>query len=336
MLEQHLDRSSELTQAVQRAGKPRENGEGWLRREGSVLAAAFCIDLWAGETQRGARAIDDAMAEMRRIERIASADSASSELSWLNRQAHTVAVQLSDETFRLVERALAFSKLSGGAFDISCAAVARLYDHNKRTAPDAASLLRALPLVGFDKLLLDPIKRSLRFARQGMRVDFGGLIKGHAVDSAVSALLRHGVQHACVSLGNHCRAIGERGGRPWRVNLGPRGCVDAPPARMPLRDGAASSVDDGRYFEIDGKRHRALVDARTGRSTSGVRCVTVLTGDCLSSEALAKSAFLLGSDKGLQLLEGLPGVQSWLLDAAGRWHRTGSTSSIETPAALIR
>ena len=310
-------------------------GGSWLRREDAVLAAMACVEIWADEPRGGEQAADDALAEMRRIERIANPDNASSELCWLNRQAAAVAVQLSDEMAYLVERALVFARLSEGAFDISCAVATRLYDHQKGTAADAPSLLRARQLTGMDKLLLDPVRRSLRFARQGMRIDFGGLFKGHAVDRAVAVLLRRGVRHASVSIGRHSRVIGDRRGRPWRIDLHAPVPSGAPPVSVPLHDCAASIVDDGRYFELGGVRQRTLIDARTGRSTSsGLRSVVVLASDCLSSEALAKCVFLLGIDKGRQLLAGLPGVQAFCVDLDHRLHRMVREHGVAQRAAL--
>src|SRR5262249_6281551 len=142
-----------------------------------------------------------------------------SELFCFNRNAADRPMPLSDEMYALLERALAFSALSGGAFDITYAAAGRLYDYRAGLAPDEGTLEAARALVGWRNLHLDPATRSVCFARRGMRIDLGGFAKGHAVDNAIAILQRLGIAHAMVSAGGDSHVIGNRGGRPWTVAI---------------------------------------------------------------------------------------------------------------------
>jgi len=244
-----------------------------------------------------------------------------SELSRINRDAARQAVPLSDEMYRLVERALHFSSLSQGAFDITYAAVGRLYDYRKRVRPDAAALRAAQALVGWQQLQLDPLARSLRFARAGVCIDLGGFAKGHAVDRAVALLRRRGIAHAMVSAGGDSRVLGDRRGRPWTVAIRDPRRAGEVVAVLPLQDVSISTSGDyERYFDEGGQRHHHLIDPATGCSPCGVHSVTILAPDGLTSEALSKTVFVLGTERGLALVNSLAEVDAVVVDAAGRLH----------------
>jgi thiamine biosynthesis lipoprotein len=261
------------------------------------------------------------MDEMHRIDRCMSPHKPASELSRINRLAAHQAVPLSDEMFRLVERALAFSRLSGGAFDISYAAVGHLYDYRARVRPDAQALAQARALVGWQHLQLDPRARTLRFARTGMRIDLGGFAKGHAVDNAAALLRRRGVRHAMVSAGGDSRVIGDRRGRPWSVAIRDPRRADAVVAVLPLEDVSVSTSGDyERYFDDGPERVHHLIDPATGCSPQGVHSVTILAPDGLTSEALSKTVFVLGVRRGLALVETLKDIDAVVVDALGVMH----------------
>ena len=204
---------------------------GWVLRDEVVMGTAIHVELWADDARAGASAAAAVMDEMHRIDRAMSPHKPHSELCRINRDAARQAVPLSDEMFGLVDRALGFSRLTGGAFDISYAAAGQLYDYREKLRPSAEQLAQACELVGWQQLHLDPRARTLRFAREGMRIDLGGFAKGHAVDTAITLLRRRGVKHAYVSAGGDSRVLGDRRGRPWTVAI-----------RDPRRAGQAVAV----------------------------------------------------------------------------------------------
>ncbi len=293
----------------------------WASRDEVVMGTAIRVELWADERAAGEAAIDAVMAEMHRIDRAMSPHKPDSELSRINRDAATQSVSLSEEMCQLLACAIEFSELSGGAFDITHASVGQLYDYRRGVRPDAAALARGRAAIGWRGLELDPKARTLRFAREGMRIDLGGFAKGHAVESAAAILRGHGIRHAIVTAGGDSRILGDRRGRPWSVAIRDPRRPDEVVAVLPLEDCAVSTSGDyERYFERDGVRFHHVIDPKTGRSPSSVHSVTILADDGLTSEALSKSVFVLGVDKGLQLVESLPGVDAVVVDAAGALH----------------
>ena len=285
------------------------------------MGTAIRVELWADERRAGEAAAAAVMCEMHRIDRAMSPHRSESELSRINRNAARAPVPLSDEMFELIERALEFSRLTGGAFDISYAAVGQLYDYRQRRRPDAHALEQARALVGWQQLELDPRARSLRFARPGMRIDLGGFAKGHAVDRAAALLLKQGVRQAWISAGGDSRVLGDRRGRPWSLAIRDPRRADAVVAVLPLQDQSISTSGDyERFFDDGGQRFHHLIDPATGLSPSHVHSVTVLAPDGLSSEALSKAVFVLGPERGLALIETLPEVDAVVVDAQGVLH----------------
>lgn len=294
---------------------------GWVLRDEVVMGTAIHVELWADDARAGASAAAAVMDEMHRIDRAMSPHKPHSELCRINRDAARQAVPLSDEMFGLVDRALGFSRLTGGAFDISYAAAGQLYDYREKLRPSAEQLAQACELVGWQQLHLDPRARTLRFAREGMRIDLGGFAKGHAVDTAITLLRRRGVKHAYVSAGGDSRVLGDRRGRPWMVAIrDPRRAGQAV-AVLPLEDVSISTSGDyERFFDDGAERVHHLIDPATGRSPRGVRSVTILAADGLTSEALSKAVFVLGVPRGLALVDSQPGVDAVVVDAHGALH----------------
>jgi FAD:protein FMN transferase len=294
---------------------------GWLKREEAIMGTAIAVELWSDGRAAGEAAITAVMDEMHRIDRTMSPHKADSELSIINRDAADRAVPVSAEMARLIVRAGEFAELSGGAFDITYAAVGQLYDYRQRIRPSEAEIAAARTAVGWKNLILDSKAGTVRFARPGVRIDLGGFAKGHAVDNAVAILRRRGIAHAMVSAGGDSRVIGDRRGRPWQIGVRDPRREGKVVAMLPLEDVSISTSGDyERYFDDEGVRFHHLIDPSTGKSPSQIQSVTILADDGLTSEALSKIVFVLGVERGLALVETQQGVDAVVVDAAGALH----------------
>jgi thiamine biosynthesis lipoprotein len=285
------------------------------------MGTAIHVELWGEDRDAAHAAIDAVMDEMHRIDALMSPYKESSELSRINRDAARQSVEVCAELFDLLARSVSFSELSGGAFDITYASAGHLYDYRRRIRPTDAQLDAARQAIGYRHLELDQARRSVRFARDGVRIDLGGFAKGYAVDNGAAILARHGVRHAVVAAGGDSRMLGDRCGRPWTIGIrDPRGKDDVV-ALLPLEDVAVSTSGDyERYFDDDGERCHHLLDPRTGRSPHTVRSVTVIAPNGLTSEALSKTVFVLGVEAGLRIVESVPDVDAVVVDADGELH----------------
>ena len=113
--------------------------------------------------------------------------------------------------------------------------------------------------------------------------------------------------------------LGDRRGRPWNVGIRDPRRRGEVAAVLPLADVAISTSGDyERYFEEDGVRHHHIINPRTGKSATGVRSVTIIGPDGITTEGLTKSVFVKGPKEGMRLIESLKGIDAIIIDDAGR------------------
>jgi thiamine biosynthesis lipoprotein len=259
--------------------------------------------------------------EFARINAVFSPWLESSELSRINRDAPARAVPVSAEMFALFATAGDYTRLTGGAFDASFAAAGKLYDYRAGIAPGETQLKGALPGVGWRHVKLDVIARSVHYLHADTRVDFGGIAKGHAIDRAVALLRAQGVAHAWVALGGDSFALGERDGRPWQIGIRHPRQAGAAPLMIPARDLAVSTSGDyERFFERDGERVHHILAPNTGKPARGLVSVTILADSSTRADALSTGVFVLGREKGLQLVNRLGDVSAIVIDDSGKVH----------------
>ncbi len=201
-------------------------------------------------------------------------------------------------------------------------------DTFKPQLPDQAKLaelIAAKPSIA--KLRVEGSKVSLRGTPNGATaLDFGGYLKGVALDRAAVILKRRGITNALINIGGNVMALGSKGDTPWRVGIqSPRAAT--PLATLELKDGEAigTSGDYQRYFELDGKRYCHLIDPRTGWPSEGTQAVTVLIPPRAKagmwSDVASKPIFIAGKDW-RRLADMLGMTQVLRVDADGRIEMT--------------
>lgn len=291
----------------------------WHERTGAAMGTKIHVELWHPETKVAADLLDTVMQEMDRVDQAFSPYIEQSELSRLNRDAPSGWVVVSDEMWDLLAKSRQISELTRGAFDITYASAGRFYDYREGKAPDDATLAQTVAAIDYKHVVMDPDLQRVRYAHKAVYIDLGGIAKGHAVDSGVGLLQRGGVEQASITAGGDSRIIGDRRGEPWNVGVrDPR--IDTRMAVvLPLEDTAVSTSGDyERFFERGGERFHHILDPSTGRSATGNQSVTILGPDATFTDALSTSVFVLGPEKGLTLIDRLPGIDAIVIDANGK------------------
>jgi thiamine biosynthesis lipoprotein len=279
----------------------------WLDRHEAIMGTNIDVEIWHDDAKAGNAAIDAVMDEMRRIDNLMSHYKPESQISRINQRAYQEPVVVDKELFDLIGQAIHFSEITEGAFDITYASVGYLYDYRKHVKPTETQIEAALPAVNFRNLLLDPKTHSVRFEHKGMRIDLGGIAKGYAVDRGIAILQARGVQHAVVTAGGDTRIIGDRFGRPWIVGIRHPDDKSKVITRIPLIDTAMSTSGDyERFFDENGVRYHHIIDPKTGHSASKVRSATILGPTAMQTDGLSKTAFVLGADEAIKIIERLP------------------------------
>jgi thiamine biosynthesis lipoprotein len=291
----------------------------WVERvTDGIMGTRVTVELWADSTAHGNELIELVLTEMRRIDASMSTYKPDSEVSGVNRVAAQQAVVVSPELFALLTTAVDYSRVTEGAFDITYASVGYLYDFRRHQHPNRAQIASALPGVDYRQLQLDAKGRSVHFARNGMRIDLGGIGKGHAVDRAITLLQANGVAHALVSAGGDSRIIGDRFGQPWVIGIRHPDRKDEVIARIPLEDAALSTSGDyERYFDEQGVRYHHIIDPKTGDSARKVRSATIIGSTATRTDGLSKTAFVLGPQKALEIYNRMDDIDAVLVTPEG-------------------
>lgn len=295
----------------------------WHSDTQDVMGTRVSVTFWLEDDAKAAEALAAVMAEMHRIDQHFSPYIPSSELSRANQQAVQATAEkpivISAELTCLIDKSLYYSRLTEGAFDITFASLARYYDYRKKLTPSEAQRAALLPAINYRLIHLDNQQRTLWFEHPQLYIDLGGIAKGYAVDRGVDILRGYGVAHASLSAGGDSRVLGDKRGRPWLVGIkNPR--ADAVAISLPLDNVAVSTSGDyERYFIADsGERIHHIINPRTGKSTSGVNSVTVLGPQGFDTDPLSTSVFVLGPEKGLDLINKLPGFDAVIITSEGK------------------
>ncbi|MCE5185908.1 MAG: FAD:protein FMN transferase [Planctomycetaceae bacterium] len=272
----------------------------------------------AKDSARAAEAIELAFDEIVSLERLMSDFDPNSQLSLVNRRAFTEPVPVDDSLFEVLSASIEYSRLSDGAFDITVGPVVGLWraERNTGVPPTLQALEEARRAVGWQSLLLDPGKKTVRFAKPGMHLDLGGIAKGYAVDRALELLGQSGAQGAMVDLGGNIRTFGvpAHGARHWNIGLQDPRRNEHTLAVLNLDNLAvATSGDYRRFAVVNGQRLSHIIDPNTAQSAQSVSSVTIIAPSAMQTDALSTAVTVLGDQKGLLLVQSLPQVETIII-----------------------
>ncbi len=292
-----------------------------------VVMGTFSRVVVIAKSQRTAkRCIDAAFDVQNRIELLMSDYRDDSELSKVNRLAAQGPVAVSEMTFEILQKAVHFSKLSDGAFDVTVGPLVDLW-HKAGEAdvpPTEEALAEARRKVGYEKLILDEKNRTVRFAVEGMRVDLGGIGKGYAADKAVEAIKERGALGGMVAVAGDIRCFGRppRGQEQWRIGVqDPNVARDDLGPSKPLlilalkSEGVSTSGDYRRFVRVRGRKQSHIMDPGTGKGANRLVSDTIIAPDATTSDALSTAVNVLGLEKGLALVERIAGTEAILIPA---------------------
>jgi len=298
------------------------------------MGTEVSVYLWHEDEAEGRRLTEAVFDEAVRIDELMSTYKESSQISEINRNAANAAVIAGAELASLIQRALDISVLTRGAFDITYESVGQHYDFRERRRPSDDTLAAERVLIDYRLVEVDRVSSSIRFLKQGVRINLGGIAKGYVVERGVDILRRNGVVHAIVTAGGDSRLLGDRRGRPFMIGIRDPRQEGEVVIRLPLEEEAVSTSGDyERFFEEDGVRYHHIIQPSTGEPAGGIHSATVIGPDAVMTDALSTSVFVMGVDLGLKLIAGLPDYESIVIDAHGRVYYSDGLAPPDSPAA---
>lgn len=272
------------------------------------------IRFQAAGSRKAEKTKNEVFAEIERLEKLLSRSVAGSDVYRINKKAGIEPVAVNPETFYVAEQAISFAALSGGAFDPTIAPVTDLwgfFSGQDYRVPGEDEIEIALSYVDYEMVELDPRAGTVYLPHENMGLELGGIAKGYIVDRALDIFIKKGIEHAYVNAGD-IGLLGTRpDGLPWRIGIRHPRDKSQIIAVLSLADrGIDTSGDYERAFEKDGIKYHHILDPATGMPASGLASVTVVAETTLEADVLSTAAFVLGTDRGLALVESIPGVEA--------------------------
>lgn len=277
------------------------------------MGASFKIVLYSTDEAAARDASRHAFDRIAALDATLSDYQPESELSRLGEKAGGPPVPVGADLFDVLAVSRSWNEKTGGVLDVTIAPVGRLWRRarRERKLPDPRKLAEARELVGADKLRLDPAHRTAQLTRSGMRLDVGGIAKGYAAQAALEVLRKQGVTRALVAAAGDIVVGDPPPDAPgWTIGvagLSPREV--APELHVSLHNRAISTSGDAeRFVIIDGRRYSHIINPVTGMAVEERASVTVVAPDGTTADALETSVYLLGPEKGLELIDSLEGT----------------------------
>jgi len=260
-------------------------------------------------------------AEIRRLEELLSTWIPTSELSRVNASAGAMPVHVSPETLTVVQRAVQAAEMTDGGFNIAIGPAVDAWRVTEGQRIPTESELDALrPLVDLMAVHADVQEQTIYLEKRGMRIDVGGIGKGYAADQAVDALRRAGAVAGVVALSGDIKTFGRLpGGKMFPVGIQHPRKDGSVLAWIDLQDEAISTAGDyERFFEREGVRYHHILDPRTLQPARRCQSVTVIAREGVWADGLDTGIFVMGPERGMELVERLPDVEAIIVDQDGR------------------
>ena len=296
--------------------KPIENIA--VRRLTKLMGVRFEITAIATDSTRAWQASEAAIAEITRVEKLISSWDSLSQTAAINRMAGIQPVKVSYELFALIRRSLKISKLTQGAFDISYAAVDKIwkFDGSMTTFPAPEQIEASIAKVGYQNIFLNEKDTTVFLQIPGMKIGFGAIGKGYAANRAKAAMTALGIKNGLVDAGGDLLCWGhQENGQPWQIGIADP--VDKTKIFSWLQAEEMAVVTSGNYEKfatIAGQRYAHIIDPRTGYPVQGTRSVTIVCPDAELADGLATAVFVLGEKEGLHLINQLKGIECLIVN----------------------
>jgi thiamine biosynthesis lipoprotein len=285
-----------------------------LEKQTRFMMDTYVTIYAVGPQKVTSRAVNLALDRMQEIDNKFNILNRESPLYAFNHEGLPIADQ---EIVKVVQTALQVAKASDGAFDITISPLVDLWGFygDAPRLPQRQEIKDCLGKTGYQYLVVSNGKVEKR--KEEIRIDLGGIAKGYAVTQAVKVLKAEGVSSALLDAGGDVYALGKRGGKFWKVGIrSPRGedllgYVEAEDLAV------MGSGDYERFFLKDGKRYHHIFDPKTGYPAEGVSGTTLIHPDPLVADAWNTAIFVLGPQKGLEMVEKMPAMEAIMVTTAG-------------------
>lgn len=262
-----------------------------------AMGSPCTITVYAANALDAINVIQKATAEVNRLEKKFSRYIKNNVLDLVNQAAQEgTYADVDDEFLSLLHYADTCYQQSNGLFDITAGALRRVWNFSQNNLPNDTDITNVLQHIGWQHVKID--NNRVHFLIQNMELDFGGIVKEYAADSAANICASNGIKHGLINLGGDIKAIGPHpGGTPWKINIRDahnpgqhQGVIDL------YTEGLATSGDYERFIEVNGQRYSHILSPKTGWPVNALSSVTVKAPQCVIAGSACTIAMLMEDD----------------------------------------
>ena len=292
------------------------------------MGSRFDITVVASNEKEGNEYIDSAIFEIARIEKLISSWDVNSETSLINKLSGIKPIKVDKELFDLIERSIAISTLTNGAFDISYASMDRIwkYDGTMREMPSEEKISSSIKKVGYQNIIIDKEAQTVFLKLKGMKIGFGAIGKGYAADKAKALLIEKGAKAGIINASGDLNAWGKQAnGRDWMVAITNPLNKNKVFSWLPINDSAiVTSGNYEKFISFNGIRYSHIIDPRTGYPSTGIISTSIMTSNAELADAISTSVFVMGVETGLDFINQLKGVDCIIIDEQNKIHTSNN------------
>ena len=284
-----------------------------------LMGNQFTFTVVAEEGSDANAHIDAAIAEISRIENLLSTYRSDSQTNLINENAGVQPVVVDPEVFALIERSIAISNITQGAFDISYGGIDKSlwnFDKGMTRSPSEEEALQMVHLINYKNIILDKEKCSVFLKEKGMRIGFGGIGKGYAAEMAKKILLQQHVTGGIINASGDLTTWGNQpNGKPWTIGIANPDLPEKAFSYIEISNRAvATSGNYEKYVSIAGKKYSHTIDPKTGLPITGIKSVTVIGSNAEFADAMATPIAVMGISAGLFLINQIPDLHCIIID----------------------
>ncbi len=298
-----------------------------FRRVVRLMGNQFEISVVANDPHWADERINDAIAEINRVEKLLSTFSDDTPINKINRSAGVKPVKTTGEIFRLIDRSLQISELTDGAFDITYY-TEKDEAHFETSQHKTGNVITAVRPISFKNVVLDAKEQTVFLKEKGMRIGFGANIKGYAADRAKYVLQMQGVSSGVINAGGDLLTWGAGPvNDPWTIATADPAQKSQPFANVEISNMAiATSVNTEKQLAIINKKYSNAVNTKKGFAVSGIKSVSIVSTCAELADAMATPVMLIGINAGLYLINQLNQLACIIIDDHDRVYTSKGVS----------
>ena len=289
-----------------------------------LMGSVFHLGILSHNEVEAKRILQLGIDEIKRIEKLLSEFLPDSETSKINQIASHQAIVIQEECFALIERSLAISALTKGAFDISVGPLKKLYDFKNSNfqMPLKSSIKKTLRRVGYQKIKLNHTDKTIRLNQKNMHLSFAAIGKGYASDRVKRMWQVAGVNSGYINASGDLNTFGTTAeGEAWKIGISNPENPSKTLLYLPLHNASvATSGDYEQHFWYQGQRFSHNLNPYTGRPLTGIKSVTVSSPSAELSDALATAVYVKGIKEGIAFINQLPDTHVLIIDDKNQIH----------------